>query len=169
MSERTLRKAPVNREGWWTREHALVVVLVVATALLLMLCVQLVQPFFSPIAWALALAVVAHPLHAWIARRLDKPGLAAGLAVVVIALIIVAPVVFVGSSIVREAAAGVQAVQTGMEDGKWREQLASNPHFGGALAALEQKSKPERPDSRHGHGGRKACVSISRWLGVGIR
>jgi predicted PurR-regulated permease PerM len=36
----------------------------------------------GPVAWAFALAVVAHPLHGWIARRVDKPGLAAGLAVI---------------------------------------------------------------------------------------
>ncbi len=84
-----------NREGWWTHDHALVIVLVAATALLLILCWQLVQPFMGPIAWAFALAVVAHPLHGWIARRIDKPGLAAGLAVLAIAVVIVAPAIFV--------------------------------------------------------------------------
>ena len=51
-------------------------------ALLLILCWQLVQPFMGPVAWAFALAVVGHPLHGWIARRVDKPGLTAGLAVI---------------------------------------------------------------------------------------
>lgn len=136
MSDRAA--PPVNREGWWTREHALIVVLVVATTLLLFLCWLLVQPFLTPIAWALALAVVAHPLHTWIARKMDKPGLAAGIAVFAIALIIVAPVAFVGNSIVKEATTVVKTVQGALEDGTWREQLARNPHFGRALAAIEQ-------------------------------
>ena len=55
--------------------------------LLLVLCWRLVQPFAAPLAWALALAVVAHPLHGWIARRIKAPGLAAGIAVFVIALV----------------------------------------------------------------------------------
>ena len=136
----------MNREGWWwTREHALIVVLVVATALLLFLCWQLVQPFLTPIAWALALAVVAHPLHSWIARKIDKPGLAAGLAVFGIALIIVAPVVFVGNSIVQEAATAVKAIQAGLEDGTWREQLMRNPQFGGAYAAIEAQGQVGSP------------------------
>ena len=130
---------PVNREGWWTRDHALVVVLVGATALLLILCWQLVRPFLTPIAWALALAVVAHPLHGWIARRIKHPGIAAGVAVFLIALVLVALASFVGHSILKEAAAGAQAVQAGLDSGQWRAQLAANPWLGGALTALEQQ------------------------------
>lgn len=137
MNDQASSTPEANREGWWTREHALIVVLVVATALLLFLCWRLVQPFLTPMAWALALAVVAHPLHSWIAGKFDKPGLAAGLAVFVVALIIVAPIVFVGNTIVQEAAAAVKAIQAGVEDGTWREQLMRNPHFGGAYAAIE--------------------------------
>ncbi len=140
MSDPDAQDPPVNREGWWTREHALVVVLVAATALLLFLCWQIVQPFLSPIAWALALAVVAHPLHGWIASRIDKPGLAAGLAVLAVSVIVVAPVIFVGNSIVREAAAGVTALQSGLEDGKWRDAVARSPLLGGAFSAIEQQA-----------------------------
>ena len=130
---------PVNREGWWTRDHALVVVLVVATAVLLFLCWQLVRPFLGAIAWALALAVVAHPLHRFIARRIEKPTLAAGLAVLLVALVIVVPAVFVGHSIVREAAAGAQGIRAALESGSWREQLAASPTLGPAVAAIEQQ------------------------------
>jgi predicted PurR-regulated permease PerM len=130
---------PVNRDGWWTREHVLVVVLVAATALLLILCWLLIQPFLSPIAWALALAVIAHPLHSWIARRIHKPGLAAGLTVLVIAVVIVGPAIFVGNSIVREVSTGVTAIQSDLADGKWREQLARSPRLSGAFSAIEQQ------------------------------
>ena len=130
----------VNREGWWTRDHALIVVLVAATALLLFFCWRLVYPFLTPIAWALALAVVAHPLHSWIAGRIKHPGTAAGLAVFVIAVVLVALASFVGHSILKEAAAGAQTIQAGLETGQWREQLAANPRLGGALTALEQQA-----------------------------
>jgi hypothetical protein len=36
MSDRAVADQPANREGWWAREHALVAVLVAATALLLL-------------------------------------------------------------------------------------------------------------------------------------
>jgi len=138
MNDPSASDSAVNREGWWTREHALIVVLVVATALLFVLCWLLVQPFLSAIAWALALAVVAHPLHGWIERRIDKPSFAAGLAVFAIALLIVAPVIFVGNSIVQEATKSVKAVQASMEDGKWREQLARSPRLANAFSAIEE-------------------------------
>jgi predicted PurR-regulated permease PerM len=131
---------PVNREGWWTRDHALIVVLVAATAFLLFFCWQLLRPFLTPIAWALALAVVAHPLHIWITRRIKQPGIAAGFTVFVIVLVLVALASFVGHSILKEASAGAQAVQAGLESGQWQAQLAANPWLGGALSALEQQA-----------------------------
>ena len=127
-----------DREGWWTRDHALVVVLAAATAILLFLSWQIVRPFVSPLAWALALAIVAHPLHGWIARRLERPNIAAGLAVFVVAIVIIIPVVFVAHSITREAGGAVQAIQAGLEGGQWRERLAQHPRLGPVLMALEQ-------------------------------
>jgi hypothetical protein len=138
--QRPSPEQPVNREGWWTRDHALVVVLVAATVLLLVLCWQLVRPFMAPLAWALALAVVAHPVHRWIARRIKKPGLAAGFAVFVIGLVLAALVIFVGHSVVTELAAGAQTIQSGFESGRWREQVAQNRWLGPAFAVLEKQA-----------------------------
>jgi predicted PurR-regulated permease PerM len=140
MSDHPAPDQPVNREAWWTREHALVIALVAATALLLFVCWKLVQPFMGPIAWALAFAVIAHPLHSWIALRIEKPGLAAGLAVFIIGVVIIAPAIFVGHSIVREAMTAAQSIQSGFESGTWREQLARIPRLGGALATIEQQA-----------------------------
>ena len=130
----------VNREAWWTRDHALVVVLALATLILLFVSWQIVRPFLSPIAWALALAIVCGGLHRWIAARVRKRSLAAGLAVFVVALLIVAPAAFVGQSIVREAVRGAQGVQAALATGSWREQLAASPRLGAVVAALEQQA-----------------------------
>ena len=65
-------RQPVNRDAWWTRDHVLVIVLFVATGILVVLCWKLVQPFVTPLAWALALAVVAHPVNGWLARRIKN-------------------------------------------------------------------------------------------------
>lgn len=128
-----------NREGWWTRDHALIVVLVAVTALLLVLCGLLVWPFLAPIAWALSLAVVAHPLHSWIARRIKSPQMAAGLAVFAICIMIVAPAVFVANSIVQEASKGVKSIQSSVEGGSWREQVARVPYGKSILSAMERE------------------------------
>jgi predicted PurR-regulated permease PerM len=140
MNDPVASSQPVNREGWWTRDHALIVVLVGATALLLALCWQLVRPFLTPLAWALALAVVAHPLHGWLARRIKHPGVAAGVAVFLIAVVLVALVTFVGHSVVKEAVAGAQTIQAGLDGGQWRAQLAANPKLGAVVTALEQQA-----------------------------
>ena len=130
---------PVNRDAWWTRDHVLVIVLFVATGILLVLCWQLVRPFINPLAWALALAVVAHPLHGWLAHRIKKPGLAAGIAVFAIAVVLAALVIFVGQSLVISIASGSQTFQSFFQTGQWREQLARIPWLGSLLASLEQQ------------------------------
>lgn len=88
---------------------------------------------------ALALAVVAHPLHGWLARRIKKPGLAAGIAVFAIALVLTGLVIFVGQTLVSSIATGTQTFQSFFQGGQWREQLARIPWLGSLLAALEQQ------------------------------
>lgn len=132
-------KIVTNREGWWTRDHALVVVLVAVTALLLLLCGMLVRPFFAPIAWGLSLAVVAHPLHGWIAARVKSPEAAAGIAVFAICIILVAPAVFVANNILQEATKGVRTIQSSVESGSWREQIVRIPYAASALSAVEHE------------------------------
>ena len=127
-----------TRDGFWTRDQVLVFVLAAATAVLLCLCWLLVRPFISPLAWALALAVVAHPLHGWIARRISNPHVAAALAVVIVAVAILVPVIFVAHSIVTQAGAMAQGLQAGLEAGHWRENLIRHPRFGPLVGALEQ-------------------------------
>lgn len=137
MNDTASKPQPVNREAWWTREHALIVVLVAATALLLFLCWKLVQPFLDPIAWAIALAVIAYPLHRWIAKRVSKPGLAAALAVFVIALLIVAPIIFVGHNVTKEVNSGMQMLQG--EDGKIRLPDAQGSWIGSTVSNWEKQ------------------------------
>jgi predicted PurR-regulated permease PerM len=117
----------------------LVVVLVVATALLLFACWRLLQPFVGPIAWALALAVVAHPMHRWLARRIGKPGIAAGVAVLGVAILIVGPAIFVGHNLVKEAGTAVKTAQEEVKSGRWHEQLARSPRLQGAVTFLEKQ------------------------------
>lgn len=118
----------------------MLVVLVLATALLIYLCWLIALPFLGPLTWALALAAVAHPLHSWIARRVRNANLAAGLTVVAIALVIVAPAGLVIHSIVREAEAGLKAIQPFFESGQWREQLTANPRIASVLSVIDQQA-----------------------------
>ena len=123
--------------GWLTRERALALVLVIATALAFYLCYRLVRPFLPALAWALALAVVAHPLHRWVARRIQQTNIAAGLSVVIVMIILVAPVLFVTERLVREAASGVEMMSAGTATGRWRAAVERNPQLAPILRWVE--------------------------------
>src|SRR5688572_24368013 len=89
-------RAPAVADGdWFTRQHALALLLLVGTALAFYLCYRMIEPFLAPLAWALALAVVARPVHAWILNRVEKPSVAACLTVVLVAVALIAPACFV--------------------------------------------------------------------------
>jgi predicted PurR-regulated permease PerM len=152
-----------DRTGWWTRDHALVVVLVVTTAILFYLCWLIAKPFLGPIAWALALAIVARPVHSWLAGRMSKrPGLAAGLAVAVIAIIIVAPAIFVGHQLVKQAAASASAVQELTKDGKWKETLEQkSPRLMSVVKTAEAAGISEQIQGMAGDLGKKASAVVT--------
>ncbi|HEX5733580.1 MAG TPA: AI-2E family transporter [Blastocatellia bacterium] len=120
-----------------TRERALALVLVIATALAFYLCYRLVLPFLPALAWALALAVVAHPLHEWIARRIHQANIAAGLSVIIVTIILVAPALFVTERLVREAASGVEIMNAETATGRWRAAVERNPRLAPILHWVE--------------------------------
>jgi predicted PurR-regulated permease PerM len=92
------------------REPVLTWLLVALTALAVGLCAVLAAPFFPAIAWALALAVIGRPLHERIARHVPNEHVAAGIAVAIVAVLIVAPATAVTRELLAEAAAGMDAV-----------------------------------------------------------
>lgn len=122
---------------WFTRQHVLVLILIALTVLGIYLCFRMVVPFLPAIAWAVVLAVVARPLHAWLARRIANSNLAAALAVVVVALLIIVPAGFVAQQVLSEAAVHVDTVQAGIESGVWRDRLAGQPMLAALLAWAE--------------------------------
>lgn len=125
-----------QRKGWLTRERALVLVLVAATLIAVVLCYLLVQPFVPVLAWALALAIVARPLHGAIARGITHANVAAAIAVVVVALVILLPAMFVVHRLVSEAAAAAQWIQAEAQNGKWLADLEATPWLGSAVEWL---------------------------------
>lgn len=52
---------------------------------------NLMKPFFLPAGWAAVLAIVFHPVHAIIERKIQKPSLAAFISMLVILIVILVP------------------------------------------------------------------------------
>src|SRR5690242_21798357 len=70
-----------ENEAWFTPERIVLMVLAAITAIVFYLCYRMVEPFVPALAWALAIAVVSHPLHASLQHRLGGGSLVAGLTV----------------------------------------------------------------------------------------
>src|SRR5215210_3010280 len=114
-SQQPESQKPITNGGWLSRERALALVLVVATALAFYVCYRITLPFLPAVTWALALAVVAHPLHKLIAGRVKNPNVAAGLTVGVVAILIVTPAAFLVQQIVSQASRGAQTLRAQAE------------------------------------------------------
>ncbi|MGC3969893.1 MAG: AI-2E family transporter [Pirellulales bacterium] len=98
--------------GWFSRQRSLALALVGMLAIFLYLCYLLVLPFLSSIAWAGALAVIMHPLHNRIERRIGRPNLSAGISVVLAATAIVGPAYLILQALVGQAAEGIELLRS---------------------------------------------------------
>jgi predicted PurR-regulated permease PerM len=96
---------------WFSRERLVTLALILAFLLALYVCWQIVSPFLTSLAWALALAILGHPIHERLSRAVPSRGLAAALAVALVAVILIAPVVFVAQAVVSEAAEGLSRLR----------------------------------------------------------
>ena len=131
------RPQPNIQAGWLSRERGLAFVLIVATALALYLCYRLAYPFFPALAWALALAIMTHPLHQWIARWVRSPNLAAGCTVVLVAVLLITPSSFLLQRLATEISRGVERLQSEAAAGEWSTIIERNPRLTPILHWLE--------------------------------
>lgn len=111
---------PGDEDSWGSRRHVHTLLLMAVTVAGLYLSYRLAAPFVPAMAGALALAVLFAPLHRWLERRLGNGNLAAGVCVLVVALIVVVPVIMIASRLFDELGRGAQAIQALVESGSWR-------------------------------------------------
>jgi predicted PurR-regulated permease PerM len=110
--------------------------LLLLTGLALYLCWLLAQPFLTAIAWALALAVVAHPLH----RRFEfflHPNLAALCSVIVVALVLLTPGAFLLQKFFDEASGALRLIGQNLNSAVFRELAERYPFFATAFRWLQ--------------------------------
>ncbi|MDW7774636.1 MAG: AI-2E family transporter [Desulfobulbaceae bacterium] len=85
-------------------------------ALVSLLFLYLLKPFFGSIFWACVIALLFYPLHARLSRLWGSPSLAALATLAACLLIGIVPTLFVIGSFVREGAALYQRLQSGALD-----------------------------------------------------
>jgi predicted PurR-regulated permease PerM len=129
-------------EGWFSRERVLTLTLLGLTALSLYLCYLLVQPFLPALAFALALAVITHPMYRAIERHVKPRDVAAGLAVAAVALLVVTPIIVVGRTLLVQLSAGIRTLQVEIQSGHWREVVARTSWLERAVVWVETEVNP---------------------------
>jgi predicted PurR-regulated permease PerM len=110
-------------------ERIPVLVLLAATALAIYVCYLLARPFLPSIVWALAFAVAAQPLHRWLDQRIRRPNLSAGIAVAIVAVIVVAPALYVTQSFGHEVAKGIEWLDSEGATELWQLALERYPRL----------------------------------------
>lgn len=124
-------------DGWMSRQQARALVFTVLVAVLAYLCWLIVEPLVAPIAWALALAVVTRPLHAWLLRRVKYKSLAAVLATLLVVVTLVVPSALAGRQVLLEAAGAATKVQAMVKNGSWHAFVERTPRVAAALAWID--------------------------------
>jgi predicted PurR-regulated permease PerM len=100
-------------------------------ALLLYLVYLVLQPFLIPLGWAAVLAIVFYPAHARLEARWRRPGRAAAVSTLLVALVIIAPALVITAAFIREALGAAAGVQQAFSEGR----LASFERFWSGLEA----------------------------------
>ena len=87
------------------------ITLFLLTLAALILCALLLQPFFSAIVGAIALAVVTQRPYNWLATKIRNPNACATVALLLVILAIVIPSYFLGQELGIQAFAAVNALR----------------------------------------------------------
>ena len=134
--------AAPSQQDWGSLRQLQTLVLLGATLGGLYLCYHMATPFMPALAWALALAVVISPLQRWLERKLENPGRAALIAVLVVGLFVILAATLVGRRLIQEAAQGAEVIQTRIESGEWRHALETHPRLVPLADWMERQNLP---------------------------
>jgi predicted PurR-regulated permease PerM len=151
-----LGHATINEDRGLTRERGLVLVLIAATAVLLYLCYLLLKPFFPVLAWALAFAIIANPVHTRVSKVIQNPNLAAGVTTAIVTILLITPMLFIGQVLVDEATDAYQQFQES-SGGRWRAAIERNPDLAPILHGIERRVNIEQELQR-------VARTIGSWL-----
>jgi predicted PurR-regulated permease PerM len=130
--------SPIDTVHWANRPNGKQVVLVGVTLLALVMSVLLVWPFLSALTWAVTVAVVTHGAWGWLHKKVRRPSVAAGIAVVAVALTVLLPVIFLLYLAATEILETARDWQQQSLVSWLNEQLAGHPRLEALWKRLEQ-------------------------------
>jgi predicted PurR-regulated permease PerM len=106
-------------------------------------CYRLVEPFLPALAWAMALAIIAHPLNEWVCRRVSTRTWSAIASTALVLLVIVVPVLLMAERLAEEATAAGHQVQQ-LTDGGWQQAIARVPWLNDLYARVDAQVNVEQ-------------------------
>lgn len=111
----------------------------IAAAVLAYLVFLVVRPFLAPLGWAAVIAIVFHPLHVRLSRRV-RPSRAALLTTLLVAIAVIGPISLLATAFVNEALDAAGRLQQAVARGEfaWIE--------GGFRRIVERVPALNRPD-----------------------
>jgi predicted PurR-regulated permease PerM len=104
--------------------------LIAGTILMLFLCWEMIRPFLQVIVWSALIAILFYPAHRFILARVRRPSAAAALSILFVLLVVIAPIGFVTTAVVREAAQMAQWLQDALA------RLRADPQSAAALQRI---------------------------------
>jgi predicted PurR-regulated permease PerM len=104
-------------------------ILLAATVVVAGLCIAIALPFVPPLTWAVVLAVLGWPLHIRIRRRIVNRNLAALASVLLVALIILTPVIWISIRASEEVSSGVKQIEADVKSGVFQAALDRHPRL----------------------------------------
>jgi len=128
-----------ENNGWVSPRRVQTVVLIATIALGGYLCYRMALPFQPALTWAAALAILFAPLHRWVESKLQRANLAAGISVLLVALIVAVPTTFMGQRLLQESARGAAIIKAKVDTGEWQRALEAQPRLAPAAHWIERQ------------------------------
>ncbi|KAB2958019.1 MAG: AI-2E family transporter, partial [Thermoanaerobaculia bacterium] len=111
--------------------------LLAAAGVAVFLTWRMLQPFLSVLIWAAVLALLFHPLHRRILRRVRRPALAAALSILVVLVTVIVPLGLIGSAVAAELARFATQAQESARP--WLESQINEGRLGEARTWLAER------------------------------
>lgn len=150
--------------GLFARARIRTIVLILGGTGASYLCWLMVRPFLAVITWAAALAILAHPLHAWLDRR-TRPNTAAVISVFLVAALIVAPTALVSQLLFAELSETLHALGTDLGQKNLQAKLQ---HYPAILNFWEWAQTELDIEQQIQTAAGAVARSISAWVSVSL-
>jgi predicted PurR-regulated permease PerM len=100
---------------------------------ILILCAQVLRPFFTAIVGAIVLAVITQHPYDWLSARIKNRTLCATVALIVIILAVVIPAFFLAQELGQQALAAVNALRNNLTQNRFTDFIANRPALASSI------------------------------------